>query len=85
MTDGASLLIRRLDPRVKARLKKRATASGRSMEAEAREILTKALGAPAKVDVASVALKWFTPVLGMDLPDVREKAAYRPRVRFGVE
>lgn len=38
----AQLLIRKLDDRVKARLESRARRNGRSMEAEAREILTNA-------------------------------------------
>ena len=36
----AQLLIRKLDERVKARIQRRARRNGRSMEAEAREILT---------------------------------------------
>lgn len=42
---NASITIRRLDPRLKSSLKKRAAAHGRSMEAEAREILSEALSA----------------------------------------
>jgi plasmid stability protein len=40
----ASLVIRNLDDDVKARLRIRAAENGRSMEAEARAILTAALG-----------------------------------------
>jgi antitoxin FitA len=36
----AQILIRNVDERVKARIKRRARRNGRSMEAEAREILT---------------------------------------------
>lgn len=45
MKAEASITIRRLDPRLKRSLKKRAAAHGRSMEAEAREILSEALSA----------------------------------------
>jgi antitoxin FitA len=38
----AQILIRKVDERVKARLQRRAKRNGRSMEAEAREILTNA-------------------------------------------
>jgi antitoxin FitA len=40
----ASITIRNLDPDVKTRLRIRAAEHGRSMEAEAREILTERLG-----------------------------------------
>jgi plasmid stability protein len=42
----AQLLVRDLDERVKARLRLRAAEHGRSMEAEAREILTDAVSPP---------------------------------------
>ena len=38
----AQILIRNLDDRVKARLQRRAKRNGRSMEAELREVITKA-------------------------------------------
>ena len=41
-----AITIRRLDDEVVARLKLRAKAAGRSMEEEARQILTNAAGAP---------------------------------------
>jgi antitoxin FitA len=40
----ATLVIRDLDPEVKARLRRRAAQNGRSMEAEARATLQEALG-----------------------------------------
>jgi plasmid stability protein len=40
----ATLVIRDLDPEVKARLRRRAAANGRSMEAEARAALQEAVG-----------------------------------------
>jgi len=44
----ASLLIRDLEDDVKLKLRVRAARNGRSMEAEAREILTHAVAAPAR-------------------------------------
>lgn len=56
----AQLLVRNLEDRLKARLQRRAKRHGRSMEAEAREILRDALKAPEASAVgfgtASVAL-----------------------------
>jgi plasmid stability protein len=56
----AQLLIRKLDERVKSRIQRRAKRNGRSMEAEAREILANATlreGTPAVgFGTASVAL-----------------------------
>jgi len=43
----ASILIRNLDDDVKKRLRLRAAGNGRSMEAEAREILSRNVDAPA--------------------------------------
>jgi hypothetical protein len=40
----ATLVIRELDPEVKARLRRRAATNGRSMEAEARVVLQEAVG-----------------------------------------
>jgi antitoxin FitA len=40
----ATLVIRDLDPEVKARLRRRAAENGRSMEAEARAVLQEAVG-----------------------------------------
>jgi plasmid stability protein len=42
----ASLLIRRLDDKLKQQLRTRAAENGRSMKAEARQILRAALGVP---------------------------------------
>ena len=41
-----SLIVRNLDPKIKERLRVQAARHGRSMEAEARDILATALGAP---------------------------------------
>lgn len=40
----ATIVIRDLDPEVKARLRRQAAANGRSMEAEARAVLGEAVG-----------------------------------------
>lgn len=47
-----AITIRKLPDAAKQRLRMRAAANGRSMEAEAREILVSALGAPAQVDLS---------------------------------
>lgn len=52
MRGHASITIRQLDPTVKRKLKARAAAHGRSMEAEAREILRTTLAAPEKENAA---------------------------------
>jgi antitoxin FitA len=56
----AQILIRNLDDRVKARIQRRAKRNGRSMEAEAREMLTNASlakdRAPVGFGTATVAL-----------------------------
>ena len=49
----ASITIRNLDDDVKTRLRMRAVGNGRSMEEEARLILSDAVGAEAERDVAS--------------------------------
>ncbi len=50
----AAITIRRLDEATKQRLRIRAAAHGRSMEAEARAILTDALARPARSDLTWV-------------------------------
>lgn len=84
----ASLLIRRLDQKVKDALRARAVAHGRSMEAEVRAILEAearsdvseaGLHARSAWDVVRAALK---ETGGFDLPDVRDRKPYEPRVRF---
>src|SRR5690606_17962424 len=83
-----SLLIRRLDQRVKDAIKARAAAHGRSMEAEARAILE--AGALAKSSEAKPSARsaWdvvrasLTETGGFDLAEVRDRRPYEPRVRF---
>ena len=59
----ATLTVRNLDDDVQQRLRRRAAEHGRSMEAEARHILTAAVGTP------SVIVDWIaaTSGLGVDL------------------
>jgi len=76
----ASMIVRRLDPIVKARLRMRAARHGRSMEAEARDILTAALAnRPAgQGDLAASIRARFAPLGGVDLPDVAREPMRRP-------
>ena len=67
-----AITIRKLPPGVKQRLRLRAAAHGRSMEAEAREILVHALDQSARADIS-----WIEQLIevgeelgGVDLPDV---------------
>lgn len=65
----ASLVIRNLDDALKEQLRQRAAAHGRSMEAEAREILASAIDAgerPTK-SLASLVAEHFGPEEGVDL------------------
>jgi plasmid stability protein len=62
-----SITIRRLDDRLKGRLKHRATQHGRSMEEEARTILRESLEPPSAANAADIALELFGPKLGIEL------------------
>lgn len=65
----ATLTIRQLDERIKARLRIRAAHHGRSMEEEAREILRLALSAasPAKGNLADAIRRRVAEFGGVDL------------------
>jgi len=65
----ATLVIRQLDDKTKARLRVRAAHHGRSMEQEAREILRSALATirPAKADLAQTIRERFAALGGVDL------------------
>lgn len=67
--ETATLTIRRLDPEVKDRLRQRATRHGRSMEAEAREILKQALAARPETgaDLYAAIRRRFGPLGGVEL------------------
>jgi plasmid stability protein len=66
----ASMTIRNLDDRVKARLRVRAAGHGRSMEDEAREILASALAEePTRAGNIYDAIRArFAPLGGVELP-----------------
>jgi plasmid stability protein len=80
----ASLTIRRLDESVKSRLRVRAAQRGRSMEAEAREILKLALAEePAgQRNLADSIRKRFAPLGGVELPRMAREPIRRPP-KFG--
>ncbi|HEY4344523.1 MAG TPA: plasmid stabilization protein [Parvibaculum sp.] len=66
----ATLTIRNLDDRLKARLRVRAAEHGKSMEEEAREILRAGLAssvANASESLADIARRLFGPENGVDL------------------
>jgi antitoxin FitA len=76
----ASLVIRKLDDRVKSRLRVRAAQHGRSMEEEAREILRCALAesiAP-RENIAEAIRRRFAPFGGVELPEI-ERACLAPK------
>ena len=77
----AQLLVRNLEERLKARLKRRARTHGRSMEEEARDILRNALSEdePAKGLGTEIAALFRGRGLQQEIPEVRGHAA-RPAV-----
>jgi antitoxin FitA len=82
----ATLTIRNVDAAVKERLRVRAARHGRSMEAEARTILSEAVAAerdPAEPDLAEAIRRRFAPLGGVDLElppreDVGEPPSFDP-------
>ena len=77
----ASITIRQLDETLKARLRVKAARNGRSMEAEAREILRNSLQteAPRKeLDLGSAIRRHFAHIGGVDLVLPRREAVRRP-------
>jgi plasmid stability protein len=80
----SSITIRNLDAEVKARLRVRAAANGRSMEQEAREILRSAVkpGREQELNLFDAIRRHFQPLGGVDLKLPRREA-YRPRDLFG--
>ena len=79
----ASITIRQLDERLKARLRLRAAKHGRSMEDEARDILRSALSTESSrpVNLAEAIRRRFAPLGGVDLPDL-PRDAMRDAPRF---
>jgi len=79
----SSITIRNLDPAVKERLRVRAAQHGHSMEAEARDIISRAVGAerPREVNLAEAIRRRFAPLGGaadLEIPP-REPARDPPR------
>lgn len=76
----ATLTIRQLDEKTKARLRVRAAHHGRSMEEEAREILRSTLAAvrPARTNLAESIRQRFATFGGVELPLPRRDAARQP-------
>lgn len=78
----ASLTIRNLSDEDKQRLRIRAAHKGRSMEAEARAILTDALGderpATSKTNLAEQIRARFAPLGGVDLPEIEREPMREP-------
>jgi plasmid stability protein len=78
----ASITIRRLDDRTKERLRIRASRHGRSMEAEAREILSLALNGkqPTGQNLAEMIRKRFAPFGGVELEPLPREPMREPPV-----
>ncbi len=76
----ATLTIRRLDEKTKARLRIRAAHHGRSMEEEAREILRSSLTdkQPSRENLAERIRQRFAPLGGVDLELPRRDALRKP-------
>lgn len=76
----AAITIRQLDESTKSRLRIRAAHHGRSMEAEAREILRAALGAatPVKGNLAERIRQRFAPFGGVELKLPRRDPIRKP-------
>ena len=76
----ATLIIRQLDEKTKARLRLRAAHHGRSMESEAREILRSALTnrPPAGANLAQSIQRRFAALGGVELKLPRRDVIRRP-------
>ena len=76
----ASITIRRLDDRVKAKLRLRAADHGRSMEEEAREILKAGLSPrrPPRLNLAESIRRYVEPLGGVELTLAAREAVRRP-------
>jgi plasmid stability protein len=75
----ASIIVRRLDRGVKARLRVRAAHHGRSMEEEAREILKEALANETKPANLAVSIRArFAPLGGVDIPALPREPIRKP-------
>ncbi len=78
----SSLLIRQLDEAIKTRLRLRAAQRGRSMEAEAREILKTTLLQPSRAgtSLANRIHSRFAAVGGLELSKIPREPMRRPPV-----
>jgi plasmid stability protein len=80
----SSITIRNLDPAVKERLRVRAAQQGHSMEAEARDIISSAVGAdrPREVNLAEAIRRRFAPLGGADDLEIPPREPVRDPPRF---
>jgi plasmid stability protein len=76
----ASITIRNLDDALKTRLRVRAATHGRSMEAEAREILRNALNRerPRAANLAASIRAKLAPLGGVELAEIRREPMREP-------
>ena len=76
----ATIIVRRLDESLKARLRMRAAEHGRSMEEEAREILKSSLTADplSELNLAEAIRRRFAPLKGVELALPRREAMRQP-------
>lgn len=70
----ASIIVRGLDPEVKNRLAAQAKANGRSMESEARDILTRATRKPNAVMALYEAVQDVGGIETLELPSREDEA-----------
>lgn len=77
----ATITIRKLDDRVKAQLRVRAARHGRSMEEEARKIITSALRAKTAPpeNIVDIIRELFGPLGGVELPELPKEYLGPPR------
>jgi plasmid stability protein len=80
----ATITIRNLDDRVKRELQVRAALNGRSMEAEARDVISKTLGNSSKgpaigqeEDLGTAIRKLFAPLGGVELQIPPRRKSHR--------
>jgi plasmid stability protein len=81
----ATIVIRKLDEAVKRKLQIRAARNGRSMEAEAREILSDLVVNPRPArrgGLGTALIKRFAPFGGVDLPIPPRTFSSRPLPKF---
>jgi antitoxin FitA len=83
-----TLTIRKLDDRIKTRIRVQAASHGRSMEEEVRQILKSAVKAsqslkepPPVGNLADEIRKLFAPLWGVELPELPRRTIRSPRLR----